>query len=88
MRADSSDAALDEAYRTLIATRPTAINLKWALDEMRSALAPLPPSARAAAAYDRAGLISEDDIAINQAIGRHGLARRDGLSDRRRADRH
>ena len=74
MRADSSDAALDEAYRTLIATRPTAINLKWALDEMRSALAPLPPSARAAAAYDRAGLISEDDIAINQAIGRHGLA--------------
>ena len=42
MRADSSDAALDHAYARLIATRPTAINLKWALDEMRSMLRPLP----------------------------------------------
>ncbi len=38
MRADGSDAALDRAYQVLIATRPTAINLKWALDEMRRAL--------------------------------------------------
>ena len=74
MRADSSDAALDHAYRTLIATRPTAINLKWALDEMRSTLRLLPPAARAAAAYSRAGEIAEQDIAINKAIGRHGLA--------------
>ena len=74
MRADSSDAALDRAYRTLIATRPTAINLKWALDEMRSLLRPLPPSDRAAAAYSRAAEIAEEDIAINQGIGRHGLA--------------
>ena len=59
---------------TLIATRPTAINLKWALDEMRKALSPLPPSARAAAAYARAGEIAEQDIAINQGIGQHGLA--------------
>jgi len=74
MRADGSDAALDHAYRTLIATRPTAINLKWALDEMRSTLRLLPPAARAAAAYSRAGEIAEQDIAINKAIGRHGLA--------------
>ena len=73
MRRDASDAALDRAYATLIATRPTAINLKWALDEMRKALAPLPPSARARAAYQRASEIAEEDVAINQAIGRHGL---------------
>jgi methylthioribose-1-phosphate isomerase len=74
MRADGSDASLDSACRTLIATRPTAINLKWALDELRIALRPLPPSRRAAAAYSRAGEIAEQDIAINEAIGRHGLA--------------
>jgi methylthioribose-1-phosphate isomerase len=74
MRSDGSDAALGHAYRTLIATRPTAINLKWALDEMRAALRPLPPSARAAAAYSRAAEIAEQDVDINQAIGEHGLA--------------
>jgi methylthioribose-1-phosphate isomerase len=74
MRADASDTALDSACKTLIATRPTAINLKWALDELRFALRPLPPSQRAAAAYWRAGEIAEQDIAINKGIGRHGLA--------------
>src|SRR6202035_4824743 len=73
MRADASDAALDRAYNTLIATRPTAINLKWALHEMRSLLRPLTASDRAAAAYARAAEISEEDIAINKGIGRHGL---------------
>src|SRR3954447_25328981 len=58
MRADGSDAAPERAYKTLIATRPTAINLKWALDEMRSLLRLLPPAARAAAAYGRAGDIA------------------------------
>lgn len=74
MRADASDAALDQAYQTLIETRPTAINLKWALDAMRSMLRPLPPSERTAAAYSRATEIAEEDIAINRGIGRHGLA--------------
>jgi methylthioribose-1-phosphate isomerase len=74
MRADASNAALDAAYKMLIATRPTAINLKWALDEMRSLLRPLPPSERAAVAYSRAAEISEEDIAINKEIGRHGIA--------------
>jgi methylthioribose-1-phosphate isomerase len=74
MRADGSDAALDQAYRLLIATRPTAINLKWALDEMQQALRPLASSARAAAAYARAGEIAEEDVAINREIGRQGLA--------------
>src|ERR1700738_1981684 len=74
MRADASDAALDQAYQTLIATRPTAINLKWALEEMRSMLRPLPPSRRTAAAYARATEMAEEDIAINKGIGQHGLA--------------
>jgi methylthioribose-1-phosphate isomerase len=74
MRADASDAALDRACERLIATRPTAINLKWALDEMHATLRWLPVAARAAAAYARAGEIAEQDIAINQGIGRHGLA--------------
>jgi methylthioribose-1-phosphate isomerase len=74
MHADASDAALDRAYKVLFAARPTAINLKWALDEMRSLLRPLPPPARVAAAYARAGDIAEDDIAINESIGRHGFA--------------
>src|SRR5712672_281983 len=74
MRIDGSDASLDQACSMLIATRPTAINLKWALDEMRAALSPLPPSARTEAAYVRAGEIAEQDVAINQDIGRHGLA--------------
>jgi methylthioribose-1-phosphate isomerase len=74
MRADGSDAALDQAYRLLIATRPTAINLKWALDEMQRTLRPLPSSARAEAAYARAGEIAEEDVAINREIGQHGLA--------------
>jgi len=58
----------------LMATRPTAINLKWALDQMRGALSPLPPSGRTEAAYARAAEIAEQDVAINQGIGRHGLA--------------
>ena len=74
MRADSSDASLARAYQRLIVTRPTAINLKWALDEMQLTLAPLPPSARGEAAYARARGIAEEDVAINREIARHGLA--------------
>ena len=74
MRADPSDSMLDQACTMLIATRPTAVNLKWALDEMQRAVRPLPPAARAAAAYARADEIAEQDVAINREIGRHGLA--------------
>ena len=74
MRADATDAALDRACDMLIATRPTAINLKWALDQMQLILRPLPGSARPEAAYKRAIEIAEEDVAINQEIGRHGLA--------------
>ncbi len=73
MRDDRSEAAIARAYETLIATRPTAINLKWALDEMRAVLQPLPPSARADAAYARTDDIAEQDVVINQDIARNGL---------------
>jgi len=74
VRDDRSDASLDRAYQLLIATRPTAINLKWALDEMVCTIRPRPPSERVAVAYARAVEIAEEDVAINREIGRHGLA--------------
>ena len=74
MRDDRSDANLDRAYEMLVKSRPTAINLKWALDEMMRTLRPLPPSSRAPAAYARAGEIAEQDVSINREIGRHGVS--------------
>jgi methylthioribose-1-phosphate isomerase len=73
LRADASDEALEKAYAVLLATRPTAVNLKWALDEMLAAARNRPRPERAAAAFRRAAEICAQDIAINQAIGRHGL---------------
>ena len=73
LREDASDEALERAYATLIATRPTAINLKWALDQMMAALRNRPRGERAAAAYRRAAEICEQDVAINSAIARNGL---------------
>ncbi len=73
LRADASDESLERAYAALLATRPTAINLKWALDEMMAAVRNRPRSERTAAAYRRAAEICEEDVAINTAIGRNGL---------------
>jgi methylthioribose-1-phosphate isomerase len=73
LRADASDDALERAYATLHATRPTAINLKWALDEMVATVRNRPRGERAAAAYQRAAEIAEEDVAINKAIGQNGL---------------
>ena len=70
---DASDDALDRARAVLATTRPTAVNLRWALDDMRAVLAPLPPGQRRDAAYKRAAEISDEDIAINRAIGENGL---------------
>src|SRR6202035_4893236 len=70
---DPSDRALENAALTLAATRPTAVNLAWALSEMQTALAELMPEGRAAAAYVRAAAIADEDVAINRAIGEHGL---------------
>jgi methylthioribose-1-phosphate isomerase len=73
LRADASDAALLKAASTLMATRPTAINLRWAIERMTAWLAPLPVSERAAAALLRAAQICDEDVSINRAIGSAGL---------------
>jgi methylthioribose-1-phosphate isomerase len=70
---DPSDNNLERATAALLKTRPTAINLKWALDEIFVAVGHLPPEARVAAAYRRAAEICDEDEATNRAIGRHGL---------------
>jgi methylthioribose-1-phosphate isomerase len=73
MKADPSDAALARAIDVLAATRPTAVNLRWALDDMRQTLLPLPPGWRREAAFGRAAEIADEDVAINRALGEHGL---------------
>ncbi len=73
LRVDAGDAALEDASAALLATRPTAVNLRWALDRMVAHLAPLPPAKRAAAALAEAEAIAAEDVATNLAIGRHGL---------------
>jgi methylthioribose-1-phosphate isomerase len=74
LRVDASDAALERAYATLLATRPTAVNLRWALDEVTASVRNQPRDARVTAAYARAAAISEEDAACSEAIGEHGLA--------------
>lgn len=73
MRKDPSTQMLSEAYEILHATRPTAINLKWALDETLNTLRPLPEIERADAAWAHAAAICEQDVETNHAIGQHGL---------------
>jgi methylthioribose-1-phosphate isomerase len=73
LRHDASDEGLDRACATLAATRPTAINLRWALDEMRKAIRNQPRDKRVAAAYARAAAICDEDVETNRRIGEHGL---------------
>lgn len=80
---DARDAAIESAYAALLATRPTAVNLRWALDRMRALLLQAPQSARADIAYAEAVRIADEDIAACEAIGHFGAdlirkARNDG----------
>jgi methylthioribose-1-phosphate isomerase len=72
--ADGTDAALARAFAMLDSARPTAVNLRWALTRVRARVAPLAPADRADAAFDEADAIAVEDVAINRAIGEHGLA--------------
>ena len=74
LRADASNSGLESAYSVLIETRPTAVNLRWALDLMRDFLRPMPASLRVDAAYAKAAELLEEDVATNRSIGDHGLA--------------
>jgi methylthioribose-1-phosphate isomerase len=80
---DPTDDALAKAHAALDATRPTAVNLRWALDRVRDAVLPLPPSARADAAWREADAIAAEDEAINFALGQHGLELLRGLARQR-----
>jgi methylthioribose-1-phosphate isomerase len=71
---DPSDESISRASKMLRATRPTAVNLAWAIGRMRERLAALPASDRAAAAWAQAQALADEDVALNEAIGRHGLA--------------
>ena len=74
MAADPCDRGLDEAVRTVGATRPTAVNLHWALDRMERRLRPLTPGERSAFAFAEAGRIVEEDVDCCRSIGQHGAA--------------
>ena len=74
MRQDASNEAMSKAARILLATRPTAVNLRWAVERVLARLTPLDPDAREAEAYDVALEICDEDAAICEAIGEHGLA--------------
>jgi methylthioribose-1-phosphate isomerase len=73
LRRDPSTAGLERVVEMLGKTRPTAINLRWALERMRAALHNQPPESRPAAAYAEAAAIAEDDVETCRRIGEHGL---------------
>jgi methylthioribose-1-phosphate isomerase len=83
LRDDSSDAGLANAAAMLAATRPTAINLAWALARVSRAAAPLPPRDRAARAWTEAVAIADEDAEACAAIGRHGLPLLAGVAARK-----
>lgn len=70
---DASDAGLKRMGECLVATRPTAVNLRWGVERMLERLLPLPVSERSPAAWAEAAALCEEDVAQNRAIGRHGL---------------
>src|SRR5215468_5652594 len=73
VRDDPSDDNIQEMVEMLAETRPTAINLKWALWRMRGALLNQPREQRAALAWQEAATIADEDVAMSEAIGRNGL---------------
>ena len=83
LRQDGSDTGLERAYAQLLATRPTAINLRWALGEVRAATVGLPAAERANAGYRRAAQICDEDVALCSSIGEHGKAIIEAIAKRK-----
>ena len=73
LRHNTSDTSIATAHATLLSTRPTAVNLRWALDRMRAHLLPLPASQRVEAAHRLAAEICDEDVALNRGIAAAGL---------------
>lgn len=80
---DASDAALKAAADLLVATRPTAVNLKWAVDRVMAELLKLPVSERSPKAWAEAAAVCEEDVVQNRAIGRHGLGLIQAIANRK-----
>ncbi|GAY24137.1 MULTISPECIES: S-methyl-5-thioribose-1-phosphate isomerase [Sphingobium] len=85
LREDPSTASLERSFAHLASARPTAVNLRWALERVRAAVAERPADERAALAYAQAARLCDEDVAANRAIGEAGLplireiaARKDG----------
>ena len=70
---DCSNTCLDAVCAALIAARPTAVNLRWAVERMRTLLSDLPPEERLKAAYAEAAIICDEDAQVNESLGQHGL---------------
>jgi methylthioribose-1-phosphate isomerase len=87
VREDANDEALTQAAEMLNASRPTAVNLRWALERMQRRLAALAPEERAAAAYEEAAMIADEDVAVCSAIGESGLALISEVADRHERER-
>ena len=87
LQADPSDGSLAAAFSQLLATRPTAVNLQWALERVRDRVLPLVPAERALVAQQEAGAIAEEDVLMCEAIGDHGLRLFQELAARRPAHR-
>ncbi len=73
VQSDASDAHIEKSAFTLSQSRPTAVNLRWAVNRMQKALAGLPLEARNQKAWQEAALICDEDVQMNHAIGQHGL---------------
>ena len=74
MRAEPLNGNLDAACALLAGTRPTAVNLQWAIDAMRRHLLALAPDGRAKASFAHATALAEQDVCLCRAIGEHGLS--------------
>jgi methylthioribose-1-phosphate isomerase len=83
LRADARDAALERAARTLRDSRPTAVNLAWALDRLLAKLRPLAQGERAERAWLEADALAEEDVQVNRRIGEHGLPLIEAIAARR-----
>ena len=80
---DASDAALKRSHQLLLESRPTAVNLRWALERMQARLMPLAASGRNAAAYQEAARIADEDVAVCSSIGENGAALIEAVAESR-----
>lgn len=83
MQESGDDDRLQQVARILIATRPTAVNLRWAVERMVACLQSIPGTQRVEAAWREAAAICDEDVAANQALGQHGLEMLRGVYEKR-----